>query len=250
MAQAAGLRVTLRPLLDETSLVAAGPNFWRGNLAPTDPSAWFASYESFLAPYLSLAARDKVPSFDIGSELTSLQTDPRWDTVVSGARSLYFGQLTYSDNWDVYVQQRVTIPVDQVGVDAYPNMPSLGDDATLGQLVAGWNTWLDKWTSGPLPDSLFYEVGAPAQKGAYKHPGSWGTANSSDLDLAVQQNWFDAACQVARDRKMAGIYYWRYDMQQDPATADPIHDRTDNWVGRPAAQTIRSCFDAWGASAY
>jgi hypothetical protein len=250
LAQAAGLRVTLRPLLDETSLTAAGVNYWRGNIEPSDRSAWFVSYASLVAPYLVLAQQDKVNSFVLGTEFTSLQDDPRWDGIASRARSLYTGQLTYSDNWDVYVQQRVGVPVDLVGVDAYPPMDDLGGNATVAQLVAGWNHWLDNWTSSPLPDSIFYEVGAPAEKGAYQHPGSWGDYDSSTLDLSVQANWFTAACQVAQDRDMAGVYWWRYSLQQNPADADPLHDRTDSWVGRPAAGAIRTCFDTWAAWAY
>ncbi|MHA6763454.1 glycoside hydrolase family 113 [Streptacidiphilus sp. PAMC 29251] len=247
-AKAAGLRITLRPLLDETTLVAAGPNQWRGSLQPADRTAWFASYTRFLTPYLALAQRDGVQSFAIGSEFSSLQGDKRWAGLVRSARAVYRGELTYAANWDSYVDTAVGVPVDRIGVDAYPPLKKLGDNAGIAQLVAGWNSWLDRKTSGPLPDSLFYEVGAPAEKGAYQHPGVWGN-NADRLDLTVQQNWFKAACQVARGRDMAGLYWWRYDLHQDPAAADPLHDRTDSWVGRPAADAIRSCFAAWAAAA-
>ena len=247
LAEAAGLRVTLRPLMDETSLVAAGPNNWRGNIEPADRSAWFASYQDFLTPYLELAQRDRVQTFVIGTEFSSMQNDPRWSGVISAARADYQGQLTYADNWDSYVEQSASMPVDQVGVDAYPDLTDLGDNATVPQIVAGWNAWLDQKTTGPLPDSLFYEVDAPAEQGAYQHPGSWENAGPT-LDLTVQANWFKAVCQVAQSRDLAGLYWWRVDMQQDPAAADPQHDRTDSWVGRPAADIIRSCFSGWAAA--
>jgi len=248
IAQAAGLRITLRPTLDEASLVAASANDWRGNIEPASPSAWFASYSAFLTPYLELAQRDGVQTFVVGTELTSLQHDSGWSSVVSSAKSLYQGELTYAANWDSYVEDSIPIPVARIGVDAYPPLKNLGDNATVDQLVAGWNAWLDQKTTGSLPNALFYEVDAPAVDGAYGEPATYGY--SGQRNYQVQVNWFKAACTVARQRDLSGLYWWRYDFQQDPATADPAHDRSDSWIGRPAAQTIKQCFDSWAAADY
>jgi hypothetical protein len=247
-AQAAGLRITLRPTLDEASLLAASPNDWRGNIEPDSPSAWFASYSAFLAPYFELAQKDRVQTFVVGTELTSLQDEPGWASLVSKAKALYKGELTYAANWDSYVEGSIPIPVTRIGVDAYPPLKNLDDNATVGQLVAGWDAWLDQKTTGSLPDTLFYEVDAPAVDGAYGEPATYGYGGQRNYQ--VQVNWFKAACTVARQRDASGLYWWRYDFQQDPATADPAHDRSDSWVGRPAAQTIKQCFDSWAAADY
>ena len=54
IAEAYGLYVAFRPLLDEASI---GYGF-RGNMRPRNPARWFASYRRFLLPY---AKRRSVP---------------------------------------------------------------------------------------------------------------------------------------------------------------------------------------------
>jgi hypothetical protein len=90
-------------------------------------------------------------------------------------------------------------------------------------------------------------VGAPAEDGAYHHPGVWGSAGGR-LNLAVQERWFQAVCRVARARRMAGVYWWKLDFHTDPAAADPQRDVHDSFVGRPGERAIRSCFAAWAAA--
>ncbi|WP_145904493.1 glycoside hydrolase family 113 [Kitasatospora viridis] len=243
-AKAAGLRVTVRPTLDESSLTAVSAKEWRGTIHPSSPAAWFQSYDAFLAPYLKEAQQDKVDTFVIGTEFTSMQPDPRWAETVNQAKTIYSGELTYAANWDSYVADPINIPVSRIGVDAYPPLKNVPDSAGIQQLVDGWNSWLDGKATGPLPNALFYEVDAPAENGAYAHPGVWGNGGGN-RNLTTQANWFAAACQVAKDRHLSGLYWWRYDLHQDPQTADPQHDRSDSWLGRPAAQTIRTCFDSW-----
>ncbi|MEU6357761.1 hypothetical protein ABZ896_52165 [Streptomyces sp. NPDC047072] len=242
-AAAAGLRITLRPLLDERTLVAADPLAWRGSLAPADRAAWFRSYGAFLAPYLELAARHHVRTVVVGAELTSLEDDPRWRDLLTTARSLFPGELSYDANWDDYVSRHVPVPVDHLGVDAYFPLTGLGDDASVADLVAGWQRWLDRKSTGKLPRIVLSEVGIVASGGAYRHPAVW--KSDGPLDTTVQRRWFEAACQVARDRDMAGLYWWNLDFHADPGAADPRTDPPASFLSRPAESVIASCFRAW-----
>lgn len=246
-AAAAGLRITLRPLLDEQTLLAKDPLAWRGSLAPADRDAWFRSYGKFLAPYLSLAARHHARTFVIGAELTSLEQDPRWQGVVTAAHKLFGGEISYDANWDDYVSRRIRLPVNHLGVDAYFPLAALRDDASVGDIVAGWQKWLDRKSTGRLPGVVLSEVGAPAEDGAYRHPGVW-RETGKPLDLTVQKNWFAAACRVARARGMAGLYWWNIDFHADPAAADPRTDVHSSFLGRPAESAISSCFRDWAAA--
>jgi len=238
------MRTTLRPLLDERSLQAADPKAWRGSIQPASRDRWFADYGQLLVPYLRVAQTNRVTTFVLGAELNSLEQDPRWAGLIAQARREYRGELGYSVNWDSFAKRKLRMPVDRLGVDAYFPVDA-DDDAPVRTLVTGWQQWLDRRTADALPDLVFDEVGAPAEKGGYRHPGVWGTAGHA-LDLAVQQRWFTAACQVARDREMAGLYWWKLDFHTDPATADPVRDHHDSFVGRPAEQAIKTCFAAWG----
>ncbi|MFF7280478.1 glycoside hydrolase family 113 [Streptomyces griseorubiginosus] len=239
-AAAAGLRITVRPLLDEKSLVAQDPLAWRGSLAPTDRTAWFRSYEAFLRPYLTLAARHHANTFVLGVELTSLEDDQHWRTLIAAARRLFRGELSYDANWDDYVSRHVPVPVEHLGVDAYFPLPGLGDDATVAQIAAGWERWLDRKSTGKLPRIVLSEVGIIAEKGAYRHPAVW--KGGGQPDFTVQKRWFEAACQVARDRDMAGLYWWNLDFHADPATPS---DSLTSFLGRPAESALTSCFRTW-----
>ncbi len=239
-----GLRITLRPTLDEKSLVAANPRDWRGTINPTSRDAWFASYRGFLAPYLALAEQHHLNTVVLGTELNSLEGDPRWGNLAAYTRTVFTGEIAYAFNWDVFVRTRVRMPVDRVGVDAYPELP-LGDDASVAELATAWNRWLNQKAPGVMPQVMLYEVGAAAQPGIYRHPATPQT-DGMPVIPELQKRWFVAACQLARERALAGLYWWRVDFHVNPATADPLRDRHESFVGRPAEQAIRDCFSAWG----
>ncbi|MDX3454957.1 hypothetical protein PV396_23960 [Streptomyces sp. ME02-8801-2C] len=241
-AAAAGLRITLRPLLDERSLVARDPLAWRGSLKPADRAAWFRSYEAFLAPYLALADRHHASTFVLGAELTSLEDDPRWRSVVDAARRSFSGELSYDANWDDYVSRHVPVPVDHLGIDAYFPFRHLGDDASVAQIAEGWQRWLDQKSTGKLPRIVLSEVGIIAEDGAYRHPAVW--TGGGKLNPTVQKRWFEAACRVAQDRDMAGLYWWNLDFHTDPTAGTPAGSRT-SFLGRPAEAVIASCFRTW-----
>jgi hypothetical protein len=241
----AHLRTTLRPILDEESLTAIDRLAWRGSIEPADRNAWFDSYRSLLTPYLVLADRTRVETVVLGTELTSLETDLRWLALATYVRGVYRGETAYAFNWDVFMHTPVEMPVQRIGVDAYPEL-KLGDEASLADVTAAWNEWLDQRRAGPLSKILIYEVGAAAQNGLYRRPARHPTKRSA-LNELLQERWFAASCQAAQDHEMAGLYWWKVDFHLDPAAADPLQDEHDSFVGRPAEQVIRSCFASWGA---
>lgn len=248
-AQRSGLRVSLRPLIDESNLVRADPRDWRGALAPVDRDAWFASYRTFLAPYLELAERTGIDSVVLATELSSLQGDPRWGPLVEHARTVYRGRLGYAANWDAFLDARSTFPADLIGVDAYPPF-TLGDSASPDDLVAAWEEWLDTAVLAPVateagaPAPVLYEVGIAGQAGAYRRPFLPPDPDEA-LRAPLQERWFTAACAAARNRDLAGLYWWFVDFRIDPAVADPVQDRNDSFIGRPAEQAVRDCFTGW-----
>jgi hypothetical protein len=241
-----GLRTAVRPLMDEKALLAVSRTSWRGSIEPANRDTWFASYRRLLISYLQAAQRHHAATFVIGAELNSLENDPRWRALVRQARQIFDGEIAYAVNWDSYVSRPIHMPVDRVGIDAYFRV-EVGDDASISMLVEGWNQWLNRGAKGPLRELVLAEVGAPAENGAYHHPGIWGGTTGRPLNLAVQKRWFTAACQVARQRKMAGLYWWKIDFHLDPVRADPLHDLHDSFVGRPSEDAIQSCFSAWGS---
>jgi hypothetical protein len=244
-ARRAGLRTTVRPLLDEANLVAQDARNWRGDLDPADRDAWFASYRDLLDPYLEMAQVLRVDTVVIGAELNDLQDDPRWGPLVEHARTVFSGEIGYAANWDAYPEAVAGVPADVVGIDAYPQL-DVDPAAPAAEMALAWRRWLDA-TAPPAPGLLFYEVGAAAETRTLDNPAVPHTPGAP-LDQGVQRRWLAAACQVARDRGLAGLYLWKIEFDVDPARADPVTDLHDSFLGREAERTVRDCFASWGAA--
>ena len=237
-AAAHGLGVDLRPLLNQKAVGG-----WRGAIKPNSRRYWFASYRSFLAPYVAMAAAHRVMGFTVGAELSSLATDPRWRGLDRWIRTVYKGELNFSDNWDSFAGGRLGGDVSLQGLDAYFPVP-LRDGATVSELTAALDGWLSRAGDISFPAVLLQEAGIAAQPGAYTHPNTWTRSPARDMQL--QANWYRAVCDVERSHHMAGLYFWDIDFNQNIVRPNPVTDPPLSFVGRPGAAAIRACFDALG----
>ena len=141
-AQRAHLFVSVRPLLDESSLGKS-----RVVWTPPDLRAWFASYRKFLLPYAAMAQRLHVPEFAVGAELSKFETAPRWNGLDRALGRVYHGKLMFALNWNVAMRGahgggRTAVDT----VDAYAPQ--------AGNLTKGWETltgcshgarWKPRW---------------------------------------------------------------------------------------------------------
>lgn len=241
-AQARGLRVMLRPIIDETN-ISITPNAWRGSIQPTDMAAWFADYRGVLEPFLALGQEMQISDFVVGVELDSLMSQTaQWQQVVQDAHLAYAGPVSFSANWDVWVKGTPSVPVPTVGVSAYPQL-KLPDSATVAQLTAAWTTWLAHRPAAVLHDTVIQEVGIAAAAGAYADPAAWAVPGRPVV-AAIQTKWFTAACDSAKSLHMAGMYFWDVDSNARLSAADP--EDSGSFVKRGDA-AIKTCFaSGWG----
>ncbi|WP_416972364.1 glycoside hydrolase family 113 [Streptomyces sp. 4F14] len=237
----AGFRTTLRPVMDERALTPTDD--WRGSIAPASDSAWFRSYGTFLAPYLAVAQAEQADTFVIATELNSMEGKPGWEKAVTAAEKIFKGEISYDANWDNYVSGRIAMPVNHLGVDAYFPV-EVPDTASVKTLVDGWNTWLDKKSTGPLPKITVAEAGIGAMKGAYHAPGDFYARRAVDPD--VQATWYTAVCQVVQERRMSGVYWWSIHFDDDPNTPpDDEHASRLDFAGRPLTErAVKTCFSS------
>jgi hypothetical protein len=231
------IRVTLRPFLDERRFVAPA---WRGVIEPADRSKWFASYRTFLLPYVQAAQDTGMAQLVIGVELNSLQADSRWASLISAVRQIFRGKITYSANFDAFENKAATPAVDGVGVDAYFKVSS-PNNAPINTLATAWQQWIDQYAGKSADKLVLHEVGIAAQNGAYLHPGQWGSANVS-INLTVQANWYAAICQAVEAKNIAGVYFWNVRMHANPGHEDPQQADRMTFVDRPAQTTLRDCY--------
>jgi hypothetical protein len=230
-AENAGLTVTVRPAIDEKTLGET-----RVNWKPKNLLAWFAAYQRFLLPYASLAQRDHVAAFCVGTELSKIATVPEWNKLDAALHTVYDGDLVYSNNWNVPARSFATGDVAEM-VDAYPPFP-LRDSATVTALTTAWEHWAKSLPRG----TVLSEVGIPAQSGAYKHPYAWGS-HSAPVKPQIQTRWFTAACHAVMADKLHGIYFWALTFGQ--SLTEPRGDNDPgSFVATPGATAITNCFRA------
>jgi hypothetical protein len=229
----------LRPEIDENNIAVAGNGAWRGTIRPANTAAWFASYDQLLVSYARLAQKYAVNELVAGTELFSLQTyTSQWERLKSEIRTVgYEGIISYAINWNNWSY----VPFSSLGLDAYPSI-NLGDNATVAQLSALLEQWLDQRSHSVRTRLTIQEAGIPALSGMYVHPWLWGTVGGT-ANLSVQAHWFSAVCQAAEAAHVQGLYYWMLDSYANPAHPGP-DETMSSWLGRPAEQSIRSCFES------
>jgi hypothetical protein len=232
-----GLRVLIRPLLNEDNLTG---NAWRGSIQPPSATEWFASYLAFLKPYLVEAQRYKASSFAVGAELESLTADKsQWADLDTDAAKLFSGPLTYAYNWGSWENRPSFAPASNIGVDAYPPF-KLGDSATVPRLTSAWGRWLHSRSAKVLKSTVLQEVGIAPSADAYADPSKLAISGTR-IDAEVQQSWFAAACAAAKETHVAGIYFYDVYNTDQPTRPVGIRSPTESFVDI-SDKTIRACF--------
>jgi hypothetical protein len=230
-AEDAGLYVSLRPLLDETSL-GEPRNVWR----PSHPVAWFASYQKFLLPYARMAQRTHAPVLYVGTEFQDFGSSPRWNGLDRALRRVYKGTLAYANNG-----HKLHHPSGgrgaQISADAYPDMPQMPATASVARLAAAWRAWDRIMPRG----TVLSEVGISGVRGAYRTPWvhKWP---HPQLDQAVQTRWFQASCRAMSATHMGGIYYWAIGFGKAELQTPLSRKNPAAWEKGPAEQEVAACF--------
>ncbi|HET8673563.1 MAG TPA: hypothetical protein VFL87_08005 [Thermoleophilaceae bacterium] len=209
-ARALGLAVTLKPQVD----VMTGS--WRGGIAPTDPAAWFASYEDTIDHYADLARQGGASMYEVGTELETMTVPAytaRWQQLIAGVRQRFGGRLTYAANWDEYQQVGFWPSLDYIGVDAYFRLADVSDQS-VAALASAWTSRgyvaaLRRASSIVGKPVLFTEIGYRSVVGATIHPGIWDSI--ADYDMQEQANAYEAAFEAfAGQPWFAGMHWWSW----------------------------------------
>lgn len=238
-----GMRVMLVPIF----YCGTCEGGWRGTAQPSDPSAWFGSYRSFIDHYADLARQNDVNTLFIGSEMDSLESQTsQWQQVISSARSHFGGQVAYEENWDVLGKAHFLDSVDLVSVSAYFPLDD-GRSPSLRSLLADWSNshtsayqgrnWvaalgnLARSTGKPI---LFGEIGYMGGDYAGKQPF---LNYASTINWQLQSDLYQAALETFQNQSWwAGAVWWEWYI--------PTNSNTDD--GRtPRDKTAETLMQRW-----
>ena len=231
--------VLLRPILYEKTLLP--DRHWRGSIQPIDVELWFESYTKIILDYAKLAQEEDIEILSIGVELNSLEHRINdWEKMIEEIREIYSGQLTYSQNWDVFGRNNLEFwnKLDFIGVDAFFPL-QVGSDATLEELVEAWEPWikamnyLKEIEEKPI---VLTEVGTMSQSGSFRAPWRW--EHGTPIDLEAQANYYKATC-IASKETVNGIYWWNIGLD---FPENSQQSSSFNPIGKPAEDVIIECF--------
>jgi hypothetical protein len=236
-----GLHVTLFPIL---RLVQAGRGEWRGNIAPRDLDAWWASYGAWIEAQVDLAQRIGARRLAIGSELSSREHErARWAALIERIRARAPElELVYSANWDHFVEVSFWDLVDVVGVSAYFELAKT-NDADVEALRRGLEAptaALARFAALLGRRLVFTEFGFPSLDGGAMYP--WDQTRRAPIDLDEQARAYEAFLStLARAPFVAGSYAWTWFGPGGPACGDYTPR------GKPAADVVARQYAAIAA---
>jgi hypothetical protein len=235
LAQAQHMSVEYRPL------IRVGPQWqWEGFITPADSHAWFAALFKAELPYLRIAQRLHVREFVVGTELRALGADREWPWFIAQVHAVYHGIVSYAAQDTQYFKNPSTLPpFADYGVDPY--MPiDLPPTATTAQLVAAWDQVFHRTPASLLSRTAMTEVGIPALRSAYRRPAAWKMHGARDPQ--VQARWFTAACTVAMQYHMRGVYFYEVPIDDNPAHPEPFAAFFEGNAGSRAIHGCRRMF--------
>lgn len=241
LAHREGMRVFLNPFVNSMQ-----GNGWQAQFAPTSSTAWFQSFDDYLAHYAKLAQADHADLFAIGDEFDSLDNvpayQPEWAEAIRVARRYYHGPITYGADYTHYQQVTFWKQLDDVGIDAYFPL-SQANNPTTAQLKSGWNRVADQIQAWRIRSGLnkkpflITELGYPSEDGAAAVPGSWYP--NQPVNLGLQQKLYMATFETIWTRPwLRGIMWFWWANPSNPDWKGGVADNGYTLRGKPAEATL------------
>jgi len=247
-AHARGLDVMLKPHLNSDD------HSWSGLLAPSDPEAFFASYEKHLLVLAELAEETGVRLFSLGNELGNLfgpAWTGHWEGIIEAVREVYSGELTIAAQYWQLDQIEFWDSLDYIGINGYipmsdsavPSVEEIRDawtsaDApygqTLGMSVIDYTRQLAERWDRP---AIFTEIGFRAIEGGASNPGQWDRAGavSEEAQANMLQGFLEAW--AGQGDWFRGTFLWGWNLTQG-------YDNDYSPQGRLGEQVVSDAFGA------
>lgn len=229
---------------------------WRGQFAPSNVDAWFASYTSIMTQYARIAQNNGVELFSVGCEYQSLSgsaNKTRWQNVITAIKNVYTGPLVYSANWTEYNNVSFWDSLDFIGIDAY--FP-LDDDnnATADKIKNDWTScsasgyygvnWIyaiDTFRQSKGKDVIFTEIGYPSANGGAKEPWRW---DLSPVNLTLQSNCYRGTILAWKDFPwFKGFFWWDWGVYLSGGGSSDTHHTPMN---KPAEKVLKELYGLTG----
>ncbi len=219
LAKERGMHVMVKP---QVWLGANGRGAWLSDIRQESEQGWnrwFESYRLFILHYAEIAARLRIDTLCIGTELhgTAKERPGDWRRLIGEIRRVYGGNLTYAANWMGELDD-VTFwdALDYIGVQGYFPLSS-EPEPTIAQCVDGWRKHigaLEETSRRFRKPVLFTEIGFKSTLDAAARPWEWPQQVAGILTRVsgrTQANCYEAFFLVVWDKEwFAGAHVWKW----------------------------------------
>lgn len=221
----------------------------KGDLEPSNPDLFFASYKNFINHYADIAQQTGVEQFSVGNELDTLTQEDlaqnaqinktaRWRDVIKSVREHYNGVLTYSVSAmdEVRVGPELIMfwdDLDVIGWEWYVPIATKEHEsvsvmkANAERIIQNHMKPLYEKYGKPI---IITEIGWEAYPGAGAH--TYGTGPSKGGDRVEQASDYEAIFQAIENVDfIKGMHIWTWSASKEGDTFP--------WVKTDSANEVR-----------
>ncbi len=214
-----------------------------GRISMHSDSQWKSleqSYEKFILFYAKIAQDNNFELLCIGTEMNSFAVArPKfWNQLITKVKLVYFGNITYAENWDSYQKVPFISRLDYIGIDAYfpldkSKTPSVKSMELAWQPIKKILYQLSKKYNKKI---LFTEYGYQSKDFVAFEP--WDHSKSRTINMKGQENALTAIFnQFWNEKWFAGGFLWKWYDNHD--TAGGISDSDYTVQNKPSEKIVR-----------
>ena len=192
------------------------PNGFTGHIKMNSEKDWGLfekNYETFILDYAKLAQLTNSEMFCIGTEL-NLFINSRpifWNEIIKKIRTIYFGKITYAENWDTFENVPFLQSIDFIGIDAY--FPLTNEKTPeIKQLVKAWKpikSKIKKLYTKFDKKIIFTEFGYQSKDFTANEP--WEHSKKANVNLIAQQNCLAVIlASFWKEKWFEGGFLWKW----------------------------------------
>ncbi len=207
---------------------------WRSDIFPKNEEnwkTWEKSYREFILLYATIAEKNNVEMFCIGTEFTRLAIEKPnfWKELIPKIRSIYSGKLTYAANWyNEFEEITFWDQLDYIGVQAYFPLVN-NNNPSVKQISKGWNKHfpaLKKVAEKFDKKILFTEMGYKSTPDSAIEPWSWLDYSPKifrPISIETQANCYEAFFETVWKKDwFAGVHIWQWHISENTGGKDNL----------------------------
>ncbi len=202
-----------------------------------DWNQWFESYQQHIVEFARFAAKHKVQTFVIGTELSKASAHVDWPQLIRKVRAEFAGKITYAaHNIDGVRAFPYWNKLDAVALTLYPSLGRSGQYDDMRLVVQHTVDQLEHVAQQFDRPLWVLEVGMPSAAGAFSKPWEWQSLKHARVDLKLQRDAIDIWLRALDKPWVDGVFIWAW---YSDAASGGAHDADYTPQNKPAEQMIR-----------